>query len=69
MGSANVAITKEDAAVLVWLVKTGRARDTLDAAQRVFDEGIDRMRDTMEEEEARERATRAMQSPQDPAGE
>ena len=58
MGSANVAITKEDAAVLVWLVKTGRARDTLDAAQRVFDEGIDRIRDHMDGEESRERDAR-----------
>jgi hypothetical protein len=58
MGSANVAITKEDADVLVWLVTSGRARDPLDAAQRVFDEGIDRIRDHMDGEESRERDAR-----------
>ena len=58
LGSANIQVTREDADVLTWLVKTGRARDTLDAAQRVFDEGIDRIRDHMEGEESRERDAR-----------
>ena len=58
LGSANVVVTAEDSDVLTWLVKTGRARDTLDAAQRVFDEGIDRIRDHMDGEESRERDAR-----------
>ena len=58
LGSANIQVTREDADVLTWLVKTGRARDTLDAAQRVFDEGIDRIRDHMDGEESRERDAR-----------
>ena len=58
LGSANVVVTAEDAAVLTWLVKTGRAKDPLDAAQRVFDEGIDRIRDHMDGEESRERDAR-----------
>jgi len=58
LGSANVMVTAEDSDVLTWLVKTGRARDTLDAAQRVFDEGIDRIRDHMDGEESRERDAR-----------
>jgi len=58
LGSANIQVTREDADVLTWLVKTGRARDPLDAAQRVFDEGIDRIRDHMDGEESRERDAR-----------
>jgi hypothetical protein len=49
--SVNVQVTAEDAVVLAWLVKTGRARDSLAAAQQAFDTGIDRLQDFMEEKE------------------
>jgi len=58
LGSANVVVTAEDAVILAWLVTSGRARDSLAAAQRAFDDGIDQLRDFMEEKEARERDAR-----------
>ena len=56
--STNIQVTAEDAVILAWLVKTGRARDSFAAAQRAFDDGIDQLRDFMEEKEARERDAR-----------